>query len=263
VADTFFYSSSKDVVEVSERLHGKNGERTNELTFHLLDRARCDRSANLLCATLGYISHCVFDMIFHPLIYYLVGNYYDDDPAKRESAVYRHRLLETRLDSDVNNRYHLHNILKGNDSRLHDIIGIIAHRYDVGKEESVKAFKKQIKGNRCFRCPVTYRVIHILNRIGIIKYDQILPLFYGHLETDTLELEQSIDFRDIIDGRKRRESLPDMIDLARGEAIKRMNAAIAYYDGTMGQAAAMEVITGESLDTGREDCPVSRITHTV
>lgn len=262
VADTFFYSSNREVVEISDKLHGKEGEKTNELTFHLLDRARSDRSDNLLCFALGYISHCVFDMIFHPVIYFLAGNYYDDNPAKRESAIYRHRLLETRLDDNVNNRFHLHEILREDDKRLHEILGIFAQRYRVDEEELLKAYKKQIKGNRCFKCHFTYKLIYLLNKFRIRKFSHILPLFYSHLKTDNLELKHTIDFRDIIDGRARQESLTGMLESAREEATKRINAAIAYYDGEMDRAAALLVIRGESLDTGREDCPVSSINHT-
>jgi hypothetical protein len=40
-------------------------------------------------------------MTFHPVIYYLSGNYYDEDPEKRARAVYHHRHLETCLDRDL------------------------------------------------------------------------------------------------------------------------------------------------------------------
>lgn len=263
VADTFFYSSSKDIVEISEKLHGKEGERTNELTFHLLDRAKSSRSDNLLCMALGYISHCVFDMIFHPVIYYLVGNYYDDNPSKRESAVYRHRLIETRLDSDLNNKHHLHDILRGDDPKLHEILAIFAERYNVSNDELIKAFKKQVRGNRCFKSPLTYKLIYLLNKYKIINCSLILPLFYGHLETDKLQLKQTIDYRDIVDGHARQESLQDLLESARVEAITRIDAAVSYYEGNLDRAAAIRVIRGESLDTGREDCPVTRINHTI
>ena len=262
VADTFFYSAEKDIIEISEKLHGKEGEKTNDLTFHLLDLAKNFKSDSLLCLTLGYISHCVFDMIFHPVIYYLVGNYYDENPAKRDAAIYKHRLMETRLDYEVNNRYHLHNILSGDDVRLLDFLEIFADRYKVGKGELIKAYRTQIRGNRCFKSHFTYKLVYLLDRLGIRNFGHILPLFYGHLQTDTLQLQQDVSFRDIVEGHARRETLADLFDSAREEAIKRINAAIVYYDGNVGQAAAMEIIRGESLDTGREGCSVRSIRHT-
>ena len=262
VADTFFYSPSREIVEISERLHGKEGERTNELTFHLLDLAKGYKSDSLLCMTLGYISHCVFDMVFHPVIYYLVGNYYDEDPSKRAAAVYKHRLMETGLDHELNNRYHLHGILSGDDAKLHDFLEIFATRYGVGKEELVKAYRRQIRGNRHFRSMITYMFVRLLHKSRIRNFDHILPLFYGHLKTDGLRLDHTVSVRDIVEGHARLENVSDMFETSREEAIRRIMAAIVYYDGNVDQAAAMEIIRGESLDTGREGCPVRLIRHT-
>jgi hypothetical protein len=262
VADTFFYSPNREIVEISERLHGKEGEKTNELTFHLLELAKGYKSDSLLSMTLGHISHCVFDMIFHPVIYYLVGNYYDEDPLKRRAAVYRHRLMETRLDYELNNRFHLHSILRGDETRLHDFLELFAARFNVGKEELVKAYRRQVMGNRCFKSPLTYIFIRILHRLGAKGCGHILPLFYRHLGTDDLQFRQTVSIRDIIEGHPRRENLNEMLESARKEAINRITAAIVYYDGNVDQAAAMEIIRGESLDTGREGCPVGMIRYT-
>src|SRR5512136_1165967 len=67
MADTFFYSSNKDVVKFGEVLHGKDGEKTNWLTFELLDHARHRKCEKFLSLSMGYISHCVFDITFHPV----------------------------------------------------------------------------------------------------------------------------------------------------------------------------------------------------
>jgi Zinc dependent phospholipase C len=262
VADTFFYSSCSEVMEISERLHGKEGEKTNELAFHLLELAMNDRSESLLSLALGYISHCVFDMIFHPVIYYLAGNYYDDDPSKRDSAVYEHRLLETRLDVHLNDRFHIHNILREDDTNHHEVMGIFAAKYNVEKEELIRAYRKQLRGNRHFKSQFTYKLIYLLNKYKIKKYEQILPLFYGHLQRDFRELKLTFEIRDIIDGRTMRWSLDELLESAREEGIRRIETAVDYFYGRIDKIAAMEVIRGESLDTGREDCPVNSINHT-
>jgi hypothetical protein len=261
VADTFFYSSNRDVMEISEKLHGKEGENTNELTFHLLERARRHRSDNLLCMASGYISHCVFDMTFHPVIYYLVGNYYDHDESVRERAIYRHRLMETRLDHDTNNSFYLDNILDSNDRSIHDILEIIAGKYNIGNDHLIKAYKKQLIINKCFRNGLAYGLIFILDRLKILNFSKILPLFYHHLQTDNLELAEKIEYRDIVHGREMTGSLPDLFLAAKSEAIHRINAAFAYYHDRIDKAAAMQIIRGESLDTGREGCPVCNIVY--
>jgi hypothetical protein len=261
VADTFFYSSNKDVMEISEKLHGKEGENTNELTFHLLDRARLHRSDHLLCMTSGYISHCVFDMIFHPVIYYLVGNYYDQNESVRQNAIYRHRLMETRLDHDINNSFYLDNILNSNDRLIHDILEIIAGKYNIGNDHLIKAYKKQLIINKCFRNGLAYRLIFYLDKLKILDFSKILPLFYHHLQRDNLEIAERIEYRDIVHGRKMTESLSDLFLSAKSESIHRINAAFAYYHDRIDRAAAMQIIRGESLDTGREGCPVCNIAY--
>jgi hypothetical protein len=262
VADTFFYSPDSRLIEVAERLHGKDGEKTNELTFHILEKAREEGSEGVLCMALGYISHCVFDMILHPIIYYLVGNYYDDDHSKRKSAVYRHRLIETRLDHDVNGKYHLNEILRADDMTLHYFLGILADRYGVDRCGMVHALKKQLRANRCFRSTMVYWGILILDKLGIGDFGLILPLFYRHLKQEHPKLDQNIRFRDIIEGDSRERKLQELFDHAMEESIRRISAAISFYQGTIDKSAAMEIIRGESLDTGREGCPVTMIIHT-
>ena len=190
MADTFFYSSNKDIVNISEKLHGKDGENTNELTFDLLDRARQYKSEHLLCLSIGYISHCVFDIIFHPVIYSLAGNYYDENASIRKQAIYNHRLLETRLDNNINNRYYLDKILSVNDKLIHEVLDIISVKYKFTSGDLIKAYKKQLFGNKCFRNSFTHRIVYQLNKLKILNLENILPLFYNHLHIDDMELNE-------------------------------------------------------------------------
>jgi len=261
MADTFFYSSNKDIVKISERLHGKDGEKTNELTFDLLDRARQHKSVNLLCLSIGYISHCVFDIIFHPIIYSLAGNYYDKNASKSKQAIYNHRLLETRLDNNINNRYYLDKILSVNDKLIHEMLDIIAVKYNISNGDLIKAYKKQILGNKCFRNSFTHKVVYQLNKLNILNLENILPLFYNHLHIDDVEFSDTINYIDILDGQKMQVSLSDIISSAKDETIKRMNAAFDYYNDIIDKAVAIQIIRGESLDTGKEGYSVHKVSY--
>ena len=259
VADTFFYSSNKDVVNISEELHGKEGEKTNELIFDMLDHARLHKSHNILCLSMGYISHCVFDMTFHPVIYYLTGNYYDKDTTRSEQAVYRHRLIETKLDNDINNKYYLDKILDGNNKIVHEILEIIGVKYNITNGDLVKAYKKQIRINKCFRSGFIYKLIYLLNKLKILDYKNILPLFYPHLQTDEIIIDEIVNYCDILSGQKTQRKLSDLLKAVEDESIKRINAAYAYYNDTIDRACAMQIIRGESLDTGEEGCSVHKV----
>jgi len=261
VADTFFYSSNKEVMLISEKIHGKEGEKTNELTFDLLDRAKRDRSENLLCMTIGYISHCVLDMIFHPVIYYLVGNYYDSNESVSNDAIYKHRLIETRLDHDINNSFYLDNILSLNDKSIHDLLDVLSIKYNIANGHLIRAYKKQIIINKCFRNWFAYKLIYYLNELKILEYSKIIPLFYHHLQKDNIELADKIEYRDIVNGQEMTDSLSNLFLSAKAESINRINAAFAYYHDKIDKAEAMQIIRGESLDTGREGCSVCNIAY--
>jgi len=258
VADTFFYSSNKEVLKISDELHGKSGEKTNEIIFDMLDHARQHRSENFLCLSMGYISHCVFDMVFHPVIYSLTGNYYDKDTTKSDQAVYRHRLIETKLDMKINGIYFLDNILDKNDKSLLNVLDMIAAKYGITNGHIRKAFYKQLIINKCFRSRFMYRLATMLDKAGILDYKKVLPLFYGHSYKSDMEIGEVIEYRDILTGQEKQGSLTWLLKAAEDESIKRIEAAYAYYNNTIDRGCAMEIVRGESLDTGEEGCPVDK-----
>jgi hypothetical protein len=78
-------------------------ERVAELVFSFLDRV-ADTEESLfrdrfLAFTLGYICHCVVDVITHPYIFYISGDYYNSDPKIAYSAQINHMKVEYGLDS--------------------------------------------------------------------------------------------------------------------------------------------------------------------
>jgi hypothetical protein len=88
--------------KVAEKLHGSDGEDTLEALRKIAHFARhcaSEHRQNLLNSfLLGFCSHVAVDAVFHPMVYYFTGNYYDPDPKKRHLAVARHRLFETHLE---------------------------------------------------------------------------------------------------------------------------------------------------------------------
>ncbi len=79
IPDTFYYGSSASLRRISESFHGKDGNPTNKTIVQVLDHARDKKDISFI---LGFISHCALDITFHPVIYYLSGNYYDESPGK-------------------------------------------------------------------------------------------------------------------------------------------------------------------------------------
>lgn len=84
---------------LADVLHGNRGEDTYQFLRVLSAMTETSEKPNPLTAFwIGVASHLQADIVFHPLIYYLTGNYHDERPDKRSLAIQRHRRLETVLD---------------------------------------------------------------------------------------------------------------------------------------------------------------------
>jgi hypothetical protein len=78
-------------------------EKVADLILNFLDRV-ADSEFSLyrdrnLAFTLGYLCHCVVDIITHPYIFYISGDYYNIDPKIAFQAQLAHMRVEYGLDS--------------------------------------------------------------------------------------------------------------------------------------------------------------------
>ncbi|MDQ7096826.1 zinc dependent phospholipase C family protein [Desulfosporosinus sp. PR] len=101
--DIAFYDLSQPpearIERISNQLHGVDGENTLLPLIAMMEKALCRNEAEALLAfLLGMLTHFVADSTFHPMVYYMSGNYFANSAAEREKAVFRHRLLETAID---------------------------------------------------------------------------------------------------------------------------------------------------------------------
>lgn len=84
--------------QAGARLHGRGKEGPFAAVLRVPAIATGVDADRAMTFTLGAITHVITDMVFHPMIYYLTGDYDDPDVTKRKKAVTLHRLLETWLD---------------------------------------------------------------------------------------------------------------------------------------------------------------------
>ena len=77
--------------------------RVIEVVISFLDRIRRDtnekRKHKRLAFALGYLSHCAADIVTHPYIFYITGNYYSADEKEAARAQENHLRVENILDS--------------------------------------------------------------------------------------------------------------------------------------------------------------------
>jgi len=101
--DIGFYDFSKpyemNLENVANQLHGVAGENTLVPLIDMIETALSQNNQRTqLALLLGMLTHYIADTSFHPMVYYMSGNYFAEDPAEQEKAVSRHRLLETAID---------------------------------------------------------------------------------------------------------------------------------------------------------------------
>lgn len=254
--DTFYYSPYPTV---SERLHGKAGNPTNEALPDLLKNPRNMRDAAFVC---GYLTHCALDITFHPVIYFLSGNYYDPDARHRARAVYLHRHLETCLDVALGNRLRIHALLK---PCLVDGLAFetyVADVFSVPKAAVSRAYRIQLLYNRAFASRAAWSLASGLQAIGLMHDPGIRGLFYGDCRHDSLDLFSGhIVHRDLINGQEHVSTTAGLMRAARDKAMLMIRAAWAYVQGDMPMPELLRAIPGESLDTGKAQVPVESIRH--
>lgn len=93
--------------------------RVFELVLSFLDRIRADPPDSEIrkkrqAFALGYVSHCATDIVTHPYIFYITGDFYSTDEVRSRKAQENHLKVEYALDSYLiaerlgmsPNRYH-------------------------------------------------------------------------------------------------------------------------------------------------------------
>jgi hypothetical protein len=257
--DIFFYSGTKELRAVSETLHGKTGKPTNIPILAMLEEAVRPED---LAFILGYITHCALDITFHPVIYYLSGNYYDNDPEKKAHAVYLHRHLETCLDLDLPNPFRLHAMIRT--SQLKGLVyeKVICRDFAVTPRQVRQVLGKQILSNFLFTSRAAYLVFMILSRVGLTKDTAMSGLFYADTARGN-RLPSLLSVKDIITGEERTTTVKELFAQANRTAIPMMTAAYGYLKKSISREELVQAIPGLSLDTGKLMVTPESIRYTV
>ncbi|MCB1326730.1 MAG: zinc dependent phospholipase C family protein [Spirochaetales bacterium] len=78
-------------------------ERVCELLLAFLDHIRADSDGHhrdkCLAFAMGYLTHCAVDIVTHPYIFYITGDYYSSDPEQAARAQNDHLRVENILDA--------------------------------------------------------------------------------------------------------------------------------------------------------------------
>ena len=258
--DIFFYGKNLEECKISASLHGKDGEPTNKIIFELLDIARKKKDEKILAFSLGYLTHCALDIAFHPVVIPLTGDIFCADPEKRAEANFFHREWETALDADVNKDYYYADLVTPG---LVEEVGMndyIFKKYRVSPKRILELVKRQLLVNKLIRSGLAYQVFLFLSWIGLYKRKEDLALCYARVKNRKI-IPKVINYPDFITGEKLTTSVKKILADARSKAEEMLEAAGNYYQGRINREELGNKIPGKSLETGRVDCPVSKMKY--
>ena len=128
--------------DLAHRYHGNSGGDSYE-TIRQIARAipHTPYPGQLTAFLAGVVCHIRTDATFHPLVYYLTGNYEDADPRQRSVAVEGHRRLECLIDlyfcGGRGNlaRYSLKDCVKKLEMPLDHLFGLLSPQDDAGRRQ--------------------------------------------------------------------------------------------------------------------------------
>ncbi|MCE5274291.1 MAG: zinc dependent phospholipase C family protein [Deltaproteobacteria bacterium] len=258
IPDTFYYSGKKPIERISESFHGKTGNPTNTVILSVLDAARHPKDIAFI---LGFITHCALDIAFHPVIYYLSGNYYDEVPWKRTQAVYMHRHLETCLDRDLKNTFRIHRTIRSAFLKGLVFEDVVSRDFHADIVEIRRSLRKQLLSNLFFTSRAAYRIAQVFTRFCLLKDSSYLGLFYCDVPSGEC-LPPLITVADLQTGQERTVTVEGLFADARADAVTMMKAAFDYSRGQISRDELLLAIPGKSLDTGRLRVSAADIRHT-
>jgi hypothetical protein len=256
--DTFYYGSRKELAGIAETFHGRDGTPTNTTILQVLQAARGPRDVAFI---LGYITHCALDITFHPVVYYLSGNYYDQDPVKKQQAVHRHRQLETCMDASLENPLRFHRLIRTRFLEGLVFEEIVTSQYRTRPGDIRASLRRQIVFNLLFTSTAAYRLARMAVRLGMVHDPSYLGLFYADASSNAC-LSSSFRVADLVDGREQTTSVAELFTQARCLACTMMEAAYAFWNREAGMDELLRAIPGVSLDTGMLGVSTAGIRHT-
>lgn len=183
-----------------------------------------------LAFVLGLLSHYAADVVFHPLIFFVTGDYYAADAAERRAARGRHRLFEVYLDEHVRAGgvsfpwpLRIDQLVAalepGSLRRLAALLGaavqsemaaVPALQHLDGLAEWEKSIKEMAAFQRWFVSPIGGCVARILKAASPKKLGQYETLFSFGRTGQHAVLNESLDFLNPVTGDPARATIAEL-----------------------------------------------------
>lgn len=187
--DAGYFLTGRDAASgeaVADTLHGTKAEDTFTVLRRLgqgissLEDSAREPAALFLW---GALSHAHVDIVFHPWVVYVTGNYYDPEFQAQERARSSHRLLETYLDWWVMENAQrpkvvlLSEVYKGSKCKWEPLISWIAQSTERDPKWWQKAFSKHSQIQSYFHSDIWGAFVRFLASVSPRKFGSRDALF--------------------------------------------------------------------------------------
>ena len=225
--DIAFYDLSKpseaNLELVANQLHGVDGENTLNPLIKMMEIAFSKTNKRTqLAFILGMLTHFVADSTFHPMVYYLSGNYFAEDLEARDKAVFRHRLLETAIDLWLDTVYPLEasfdliHLWRETGEAGREAFELLVGHYAQLGDKSIRAhFTKAWRNHRFLQTAFSWstprRILALYRRFGHPTVEKYEALFYSQPLNLSL-FESSLDWLHPVTGAPKKTTLEELYE---------------------------------------------------
>lgn len=246
--DTFFYSKDKKIQGISDYIHGKDGNKTNKFIFQLLEIAKETHNEKIFSFILGLLTHFSLDIVFHPVIFSLTGNFYDSDDLKRKKAVFNHRTIEVSLDQKVSQYFYFNKLINLNTLQDETLLQALSGVLKLKKDEIQSSFERQIYLNKIFHKKFFWLIAKFLFKTGFIQKEE-LSLFYRAIPQNQT-IKDGLEYKDLFSGEDLKIKISDLFEKASINTVLAFDSAYRFFNNEIDLKEVAINIKGENLDTG-------------
>lgn len=258
---------------IGNHLHGVNGENTLVPLLNLVSQVLQKPVKDyLLSFLLGMFTHYVTDSTFHPVVYYLSGNYFDEDPDKRGKAIFRHRLLETGIDlwletlEPLDYPKSLASLRSKAGTRGNEALNMLIELYGMNgnnRNEEIKAhFKHAWRNHRLlqsvFNWPIPWHALRVYRLLGHPGAEKVEALFYPQ-PFNLSFFQNSFQWCHPVTGEKHQSTLEELF-LETSEKVKVLFRELGS-ESFLNWPEIIQTWKPLSLDSGLPYVPVKEMKY--
>lgn len=251
--DVMFYAVGKNAI-YAHYYHGLEGRDTNYLLRRVAAKIKGKSLNPWLSFLVGIASHIAADQVFHPLVYYLTGDYEARDKTSRTEAIIAHRKFECLLDIFFAGRAKLRRMkLKTFTAGLELPLEELATLDDAISLAFPRALKNYVRLQNVFTDVLVVGMFSLLTPVLPDSLKKISALFY-HRTLDGLlpSLSVPIYFRHPVTGEEAVVSVKELFT----QAVEKGRGMVEEITRALIEETPVLTARGLSLSFGVEGEPL-------